>query len=331
MDKVLSISVAAYNAEKYIEKCLDSFCVPEIIDNIEVLIVNDGSTDRTAEIAARYASRYPDTFILINKENGGHGSTINAAILRASGKYFKIVDADDWIEGDGLIQLVEALKKYDVDVVLSPYYFVDAKSEEKTLTTCLEKQEEMQNQILSVETMDRSCHLAMHAITYRTSILQENFLPLDEKCFYVDLEYIVFYFRHVKKVFVSEFPVYDYLIGTDEQSVNMHNMVKRREQHLRVCKRLFSYYGNKQSYIDSLIENCVLNEYRILFEIKDSIQSKKEMLQFDTTLKEASVTLYKHTVSNGVKEKKQTAMLVFLMRLIHFYGYKCFHGLIHLL
>ena len=130
---------------------------------------------------------------------------------------------------------------------------------------------------------------------------------------------------------MSEFPVYDYLIGTDEQSVNMLNMVKRREQHLRVCKRLFSYYGNYQSYIDSLIENCVLNEYRILFEIKDSIQSKKEMLQFDTTLKEASVNLYKHTVSNGVKEKKQTAMLVFLMRLIHFYGYKCFHGLIHLL
>ena len=331
MKKVLTISVAAYNAEKWLCKCLDSFLVQDVMDDIEVFIVNDGSKDDTKKLALAYEEKYPGIFHLIDKENGGHGSTINAAIPKAQGKYFKIVDADDWVESEGLIQLVNLLKKQDVDAVLSPYYMVDSKSGRKARIDCMPAQEELRNRIINAKQMKRSWNLAMHAITYRTSILQENFLPLDEKCFYVDLEYIVFYFRHVKNVFVSEFPVYDYLIGTDEQSVNMLNMVKRREQHLRVCKRLFSYYGNYQSYIDSLIENCVLNEYRILFEIKDSIQSKKEMLQFDTTLKEASVNLYKHTVSNGVKEKKQTAMLVFLMRLIHFYGYKCFHGLIHLL
>ena len=132
MDKVLSVSVAAYNAEKYIEKCLDSFCVPEVVGNIEVLIVNDGSIHRqNSRNICRMVSRYPDTFILINKENGVHGSTINTSIQKATGKYYKIVDADDWIERDGLIQLVKALKKYDVGAVLSPYYFVDVKSGKK--------------------------------------------------------------------------------------------------------------------------------------------------------------------------------------------------------
>ena len=101
--KILSISIAAYNAEKWIERCLDSFCIPEIAADIEVIIVNDGSTDHTEQYAHKYVVLYPDIFRLINKKNGGHGSTINVGIKKACGKYFKIVDADDWVEKEGLI------------------------------------------------------------------------------------------------------------------------------------------------------------------------------------------------------------------------------------
>ena len=91
MSKILSVTIPTYNVEKYLKQCLDSFIIPEIIDDMEILIVNDGSTDSSPIIAKEYTEKYPDTFKLINKENGGHGSTINTGIANATGKYFKVV------------------------------------------------------------------------------------------------------------------------------------------------------------------------------------------------------------------------------------------------
>ena len=137
--KTLSISIAAYNAEKWLSKCLDSFCVPDVMDYLDVIIVNDGSSDGTSEVACKYITAYPDTFRLINKDNGGHGSTINASIPNAIGKYYKIVDADDWVENDGLIDLINKLNSIDADVVYSPYYKVNADDFGKTKVFGMEK------------------------------------------------------------------------------------------------------------------------------------------------------------------------------------------------
>ena len=98
MKKVLTIVVPAYNVEKYLKNCLDSFVDVNILNSIEILVVDDGSTDKTADIAKNYEKKYPNSFRLLSKENGGHGSTINYAIPRASGKYFKVVDGDDWVD-----------------------------------------------------------------------------------------------------------------------------------------------------------------------------------------------------------------------------------------
>ena len=97
MGKILSITIPSYNVEKYIDKCVQSMLVDSILDDIEILIVNDGSKDSTPEIAKGYVEKYPQTVRLIDKENGGHGSTINAGIREATGKYFKVVDGDDWL------------------------------------------------------------------------------------------------------------------------------------------------------------------------------------------------------------------------------------------
>ena len=96
-NKLLTISIAAYNVEQYLKKCLDSFIEPSIMSQLEVLIVNDGSKDSTLEIAREYEKKYPDTFKAIDKPNGGHGSTINTAIENATGKYFKVIDSDDCV------------------------------------------------------------------------------------------------------------------------------------------------------------------------------------------------------------------------------------------
>ena len=124
-DKILTITIPSYNVEAYLEDCLESFVNSEVMDDIEVLIVNDGSSDRTEEIARRYESKYPNTYRLINKENGGHGSTINTGAAEAKGKYFKVVDGDDWVDTRSFIHLVKVLKKIDADIVASNYTWIN--------------------------------------------------------------------------------------------------------------------------------------------------------------------------------------------------------------
>ena len=121
MEKILSIVIPAYNVEKYLEKCLASFEIQAILDRIEVLVINDGSKDHTAEIAQRYCEKYPETYFLYNKENGGHGSGINYGIRYATGKYFKVVDGDDWLNTEELEAFVKLLEETDTDIVAADF------------------------------------------------------------------------------------------------------------------------------------------------------------------------------------------------------------------
>ncbi len=327
MDKILSVSIAAYNAENWLERCLDSFCVFEVMDDIEILIVNDGSCDRTKDIAEKYVKQYPQTFRLINKENGGHGSTINTSICIAAGKYYKVVDADDWVESNGLVDLVQRLKTIDADAFLSPYYVVKAENMQKKLMQSV-KDQGRAKRVLKIDEISATINLQMHAITFRTAILQDNFTPIDEHCFYVDMEYLAFYFRLVRTVYISNIPVYDYLLGTNEQSVNIVNMVKRREQHLRVCSRIIEYYdceGNNK-IIKEIINGMIVAQYRVLLAIPEVRQSKSEFLSFERALAQKK-DIYEKAISSGIHSRRETAYLVFFLRKIHYHGYWIIHML----
>lgn len=111
MNKILTITVPSYNTEKYIDECMPFLLDDSIVDDIEILVVSDGSKDKTVEVATKWSEKYPQTIRVIEKENGGHGSTINRGILEARGKYFKVVDGDDWVKTDNLVKLVDFLKK----------------------------------------------------------------------------------------------------------------------------------------------------------------------------------------------------------------------------
>lgn len=324
--KTLSISVAAYNAEKCLATCLDSFMISEIMEDIEVLIINDGSTDGTAKIAEKYVSQYPSTFILINKENGGHGSTINTGIKAASGKYFKLVDADDWVEKEGLIRLVNKLKSIDADAVLSPYYKVYAGSMNKEMIYSIKGFNEPIDEVLDIDSVQSEFALCMHGLTYRTTLLQKNFIAIDEHCFYVDMEYLVFYFRLVKSILISDVPVYDYLVGTNEQSVNISNMIKRREQHLRVCKQIINYYHGQENtkIVQNIIDDMINVEYLVLLAIPDFKQSKSELLSFEKYLKDKG-DIYISTVANEIRAKKETAYVIRFLRKTHYCGFRFIH------
>ena len=94
--KLLSVAVPCYNSQDYMEKCINSILVGG--EDVEILIVDDGSTDKTAEIADKYERDYPEIVRAIHKENGGHGDAVNTGYRNATGKYFKVCDSDDWLD-----------------------------------------------------------------------------------------------------------------------------------------------------------------------------------------------------------------------------------------
>lgn len=106
--KLLTITVPCFNSESYLKRCLDSLVMGG--KDVEIIVVNDGSTDRTGEIAESYAKRFPDLVTAVHKENGGHGSGVNTGLRLASGKYFKVVDSDDWLEEDAYRELLKQIK-----------------------------------------------------------------------------------------------------------------------------------------------------------------------------------------------------------------------------
>ena len=105
--KHLTITVPCFNSEDYLERCLDSLVIGG--ENVEIIIVNDGSTDRTGDIAEQYARQYPGIVTVVHKENGGHGSGVNRGLALATGMYFKVVDSDDWLEEDAYRALLKKI------------------------------------------------------------------------------------------------------------------------------------------------------------------------------------------------------------------------------
>lgn len=231
MEKILTISIAAYNVEKYIEKTLNSLIVPEIMDELEVIIVDDGSRDKTAEIAREYVNKYPDTFVLLNKENGGYGSTINASIKVARGKYYKLLDGDDWFEKEGLKKIISYLKKQETDIIFSKYTlcYEDGRQSE------IVEEYDIYDKVFSVSEIDR---FAMHAICVKTSILKKPLLHINEHCFYTDYEFCVKAISRSQTVIAVPINVYCYRLGREGQSVSASSIIKHIDNHELVTKTI---------------------------------------------------------------------------------------------
>lgn len=254
MEKTLSIVIPAYNVEKFLQNTLDSFLDDSVLADIEVLVVDDGSKDKTAEIGTVYAQKYPNTFRVISKENGGHGSTINVGIREAVGKYFKVVDGDDWVDTKGFVQLVNSLKSCDSDFVFTNYYeyYEDVKETKEIRFDFMEANKE----VPFAEVCNKKL-LPMHALVIKTSILKENGIQLDEKCFYVDVEYVLFPIPYVHTITFFDCFVYMYRLALDTQSVSISGFQKHVNDHLRVCCHLLEFakaYKASQNAVPAYVQ-----------------------------------------------------------------------------
>lgn len=292
MEKLLTIIVPSYNVERYLEDVLKTYIIPEMFPLIEVLIINDGSKDRTQEIAESYQAQYPECFVVINKENGGHGSTINTGIKHARGKYIRVIDGDDWVDSQCLKNYLNKLQNIDADLVLSPFRYV--RDDGSTIRVC-----PVPDNIQECIVMNAADHIdqfralyMMHANTYRTEILRK-IPPISEHCFYVDNEFINYPLPYINTVVFIDECVYQYRYGTEGQSVSLRNIQKNRFHFDHIFKNLYAYEKSHPSFpLHSLLKRAVLNmgcrqlEVRLFMPISHDTHHELQNLLAD--LKESS-------------------------------------------
>ena len=300
MEKILSVSIASYNVEKFIRKALDSCCIPEIMDRLEVLVVNDGSTDGTLQIAREYEKQYPQTFRVIDKKNGGYGSTVNASIKAATGRYFRLLDGDDWFDREGLIGFIEELSEAQEDMIIAQFKRVFEEDGHEELR---DEAEDIKEKTVRFDDLGTHDWFTMHAVTYRTGIQQENDIRLTEHCFYTDQEYDLLPLPWVETVRIFPHVVYCYRIGRGEQSVSPEGLEKHYNDQTIVLKRLYTVYpevGRQKTAKDKYIFNYfVLRTFlqiKVYLVISKSNLHKQELINFIAYLRREQPLIYKELV-----------------------------------
>ena len=243
--KILSFIIPSYNSAKFLDKCIGSFLDPGIMDRLDVIIVNDGSTDDTPVVAQKFCDRYPDSVRLINQENKGHGGALNTGCAAAVGKYLKVIDADDWVETANLEYFLEQLEACESDVVLTHHYTRDISNGEVKKWMSYPKEPGRSYTLDEImadwKSFDRS--LTFHGITYKTEFYHQYGIKLSEHVFYEDHEYATFPCCYAKSVTPMDLFIYDYRIGDVLQSVSNENQLKRIGHTETVLKRMMTEYA----------------------------------------------------------------------------------------
>lgn len=311
--KILTVVVPAYNVSKYLDRCLSSMEVASILEKIEVIIVNDGSTDNTADIAAKYAAKYPETYYLYNKENGGHGSGINFGIAYATGKYFKILDGDDWLNTDELKQFVSLLEHQNADIIASDFLCIqDEVYKVLDKKYCTDLQTDY-GYVRSLSAGEVTNVIKMHSLTIRTNILKQMGRHIDEHCFYVDCEYITYPIPLVETVYFHKAYIYMYRLGRDGQSVNINSMQRNRAQHMHVLNSLLQFYKetdkasiHAKKYIEKCIGQMVENQFQIYISMGLNRGIRQELMAWDKELKIQFPTIYSCTNKKSITWLRRT-------------------------
>ncbi len=301
--KLLSIAIPSYNSEAYMEHCIESLLVGG--EDVEILIVNDGSKDRTAEIADAYAAKYPTICRAIHQENGGHGEAVNAGIRNATGLYFKVVDSDDWVDEEAYKQILAKLREFvedgeaKLDMLLSNYVYEKDGAKHKQVMRQKGVPKDKVFTWSDVPHFYKGHYILMHSVIYRTQMLRDCGLELPKHTFYVDSIYVFNPMPHVKTMYYLNVDFYRYFIGRADQSVNESVMIKRMDQQFRVNKLMidshdFWQISNKKcrQYMLNYLEiiTVVSSIMCLISNTEEHLKMKAELWQY---IKEKDARLYK--------------------------------------
>lgn len=237
---LLSLVIPCYNMEKYLERNLSSFAQvkTEYLSLFELLFVNDGSKDQSLQLARQWQEKMPQLLLrVIDKENGGHGSTINQGLALAKGKYFRVVDADDWVDTEAFEKYLSLLREESADMILTDYTEQYQQTKSFKTIQLFQEREVKRAQGLPPQ------RLVMHSLTFLTEVLRKAKLSLFEKIFYVDVQYTLFPLPYIKDWAYYPLSVYQYLLGREGQSVSFESLLKNAAHHAMVLESVLKFYA----------------------------------------------------------------------------------------
>lgn len=299
--KLLSVAVPSYNSQDYLRKCIESILPGG--EEVEIIIVDDGSKDDTGKIADEYAAKYPTIVKAVHQENGGHGEAVNAGLRNATGLYFKVVDSDDWLDADAYPKVLGTIRELVggpevVDMFISNYIYDKVGVKRKKIMQY--RHLFPKNQIFGWKDMKIKIghYMLMHSVIYRTKLLRECGLELPKHTFYVDNLFVFQPLPYVRNMYYLDVEFYHYYIGREDQSVNEKVMIGRIDQQLLVNKMMIDSMANikglqkkcrkyMQNYLDIIM--TISSMLAIKSGTDENFQKKQELWMY---LKKADTGLY---------------------------------------
>ena len=307
MKKNLTIIIPTYNMEKYLHKCLDSLIInDEGMKQLEVLVINDGSKDSSSQIAHEYQDKYPNTFRVIDKENGNYGSCINRGLKEATGKYVKVLDADDSFNNEGFKSYLKLLQEIDVDLIVTDYVIVNESGKELNRI----KRSISGGKVLPIsDTIDEFLHpqIQMHAVTYKTQNLRDINYYQTEGISYTDQEWMFIPMITVNTLYYYPVVVYEYLVGRAGQTVEMDAHIRNISHHIKSDYAMLNHFklidqtDSSYLYLKERCASCfeaLYFRYLIIrpssLDINDLIDIDKRISLVPTIYTETSKSKWKH-------------------------------------
>lgn len=293
MNKLLTIIVPIYNTQEFLPKCLDSLIIKEpLLSMVEVLLIIDGSPDNAIDIAKAYEHKYPQTFKVIDKENGGYGSVLQRGIQEAKGKYCKVLDSDDWYDTADFEQLVQLLQASDYDIIATDYvreYVFENRQELMSLPLLKNNHRyDLDKDILQFQ----GDIFMMHRLAYKTEIVRRANISFPTKISYTDTLFATIPMFFAKDLYYTNLRVYRYFIGRDGQTINPATIRKNRKQTQQVTQYLYDKYlehkdelsQKKDEYILSSMKSYMELYFRILHHLPFA-DAKKELAEWNQYIK----------------------------------------------
>ena len=296
MKKILSVCIPTYNMEALLGRCLDSFIIEkQYMEQLEIIIVNDGSKDNSSRIAHEYAEKYPYTFVVIDKPNGNYGSCINAALKVATGTYFRICDADDRYENGNLVSYIDFLNSSKTDLVFSPYNVLTMDSELISQYPCPDIYIGKSFSVDDFSFKSRGCGelLRMHCLTTKTSILTDHNYSQTEGISYTDTQYVFYSMLYAKSLSFFGNVIYCYYLGRDGQTASKESVIRSHMHLYQNAERLINEYvaiGEKLSSnkIDNLVGPISSETYAFFKTVFLLIKDNTKQLELLQSLVERS-------------------------------------------
>ena len=248
MEKILSIIIPTYNMAALLPRCLDSLTASGVLDDLDILVVNDGSTDSSRAVAYSYAERYPQSIKVVDKKNGNYGSTINAALPLAVGEYVKVLDSDDWFDSQALAKYVAELKSLEQAVDVSVTHFLMIHEGGRTETVKYQNYGREPYTYGKVYNLDKVLgdgfirYFLMHSLTYRTQLLRDHGYRQTEGISYTDIQWSSYPFFWAGSIVFHDLVVYRYNMDREGQTMDPAVIRKSLPQLERMTMDLMDFY-----------------------------------------------------------------------------------------